>query len=642
VNATRETAKPQSITTAFRRNDAAMNEIEACANPLLLGWVGEWLDFARDKNTKGVITYRHAYDSLKACPITFQHPSQLQQLRGFGPKLCERLTQKLKEHCESNGLPMPKVPRKKKVAIPGQEGADDEDVSVQAPKKQRKKKPYVPAYRSGAYAIIMALATLDEGLSASNGMTKTHIVEIGQPLCDSSFSAPSDPTKFYTAWNSIKTLLEKDLVQEKGRPLRRYALTDEGWEVANRIKAAGEPGQLAAQRRQPEQAAEGRAPEVDNPGQARSGNSVSRNAFLLSDDDVDIFTGDNMTTHRQRPRSPSADPVARKQLSEFYNIVSDGPEISEDSALPTVSPINLRPYSFTVELLLDVREVRAKSDRDYMQDELRKLGVKPIMRSLDLGDAQWVAKPHDPSVLGSLGAEGEEVVLDYIVERKRLDDLVASIKDGRFHEQKFRLRRSGVRNVIYLVEEISMDSLQLHRIEDSITSAMAQVQVVNGYFLKRTQKMDDTIRYLARMTKMLKKMYEGRTLSVIPASVLTSQNYLPLLQHLRQHNPDRGYYISYPAFASLASKSDMLTLRDVFLKMLMTTKGVTGEKAIEIQKRWKTPYDFVKAYEACGSGETAKKRKRDMVATELRHVVAPRKKIGRALSERIAEVWGDA
>lgn len=30
---------------------------ERCANPVLLGWVKEWLDFAKERNTKGVTTY---------------------------------------------------------------------------------------------------------------------------------------------------------------------------------------------------------------------------------------------------------------------------------------------------------------------------------------------------------------------------------------------------------------------------------------------------------------------------------------------------------------------------------------------------------------------------------------------------------
>jgi len=45
-----------------------------------------------------------------------------------------------------------------------------------------------------------------------------------------------------------------------------------------------------------------------------------------------------------------------------------------------------------------------------------------------------------------------EVVLDYVLERKGMDDYSRSIIDGRYYEQKFRLKRSGVGQVIYLVE----------------------------------------------------------------------------------------------------------------------------------------------------------------------------------------------
>src|SRR5207249_1169741 len=58
------------------------------------------------------LRYKKAYDSLKACPLRFNHPSEAQQLHGLGPKLCERLTEKLKRHCSQNGLPMPEPPHK--------------------------------------------------------------------------------------------------------------------------------------------------------------------------------------------------------------------------------------------------------------------------------------------------------------------------------------------------------------------------------------------------------------------------------------------------------------------------------------------------------------------------------------------------
>ena len=103
-------------------------------------------------------------------------------------------------------------------------------------KKTRKPKPYVPTLRSGPYGLVMGLSTLDE--DASTGLTKAELIELAQPYCDSSFTAPPDPTKFYTAWNSMKTLVQKDLVYEHGRPTRRYLLTEEGWETAKRIRNA--------------------------------------------------------------------------------------------------------------------------------------------------------------------------------------------------------------------------------------------------------------------------------------------------------------------------------------------------------------------------------------------------------------------
>ncbi|KAH7133680.1 ERCC4 domain-containing protein [Dactylonectria macrodidyma] len=589
-----------------------MDEPES-ANPQLLAWVKEWLDVARERNSKGFTTYKHAYDSLKACPITFEHPAQLQQLKGFGPKLCQRLEDQLKKHCQENGLPMPPHPRARKAGRNRQGDDDDgEEGSSRPAKKARKPKAYVPSFRSGAYALVIALSTQDE--DASSGMTKTDLIEVAQPHCDSSFTAPNDPTKFYTAWNSMKTLIQKELVYERGRPLKRYALTDEGWEVAKRIKETSQW-----------QAENGNETESQPPGRAST--------------NVD-------SNFESRIRSPSVElpePVsdAGPGPSSYQDLVSDGPAVEDDSGLPTFTPIRLLPGSFSVHLVLDVREVRAKTDRDYMQEELAKLGAKPIMRSMELGDAQWIAKCHDSTLLSRHGAEGDEVVLDWIVERKRLDDLIGSIKDGRFHEQKFRLKKSGTKKVIYIIEEITMDPQSIQRYEEAVQSAIASTQVVNGYFVKRTTKMDETIRYLAQMTTMLKRTYERKSLNVIPTRILTAQNYLPLFTHLREKQPSTGFYVTYPAFSSLASKSGTMTLRDVFLKMLMTTKGVTGERALEIQKRWKTPYDFVKAFEACGTGEQGIKRKRDMVFAKTNQLVG-RKKITKLLSQKIAEVWGNA
>lgn len=594
---------------------------EDSANPLLLSFVRKWYDEARERNSKGTTTYKHAYDSLKACPLSFDHPSQLQQLRGFGPKLCERLTVELQNYCDETGHTMPEHPlasKKRKGPGNGRTGAlaaaDDEDeeeaagLSAPPAKKVRKPKPYVPTYGSGAYAIMIALSSMPEDATAP-GMNKQDLIEAAQPHCRSSFTA-AEPGQFYTAWNSVKTLLQKELVYERGRPTKRYALTDEGWDVARRMQetvtTAG-PSRPAATERE--------------------SNATASRDPMRRQDSFTILAGE------------VPDPELLETKPNYDHIVSNGQVIVNDSSLPSFTPIILQPGSFTVHLVLDNREVRAKNDRDYMQEELSKKGITPITRAMELGDAQWVAKCKDPGLLRSMGAEGDEIVLDYIVERKRLDDLISSIKDRRFHEQKFRLRRSGVRNVTYVIEEISLDPSLASKYEEMVESAIASTQVVDGFVVKKTQRMDDTIRYLARMTEMLKKRYENMVLKVIPTRVITAQNYLPMLRHLRVTEPGTNYYISYPAFASLASKSEMLTLRDLFLKMLMCTRGVTGEKAIEMQKIWKTPNDFVKAFEECGAGPEGRKKMQDLVFNQLGNKVRS-KQIGKALSKKIAEIWG--
>jgi crossover junction endonuclease MUS81 len=72
----------------------------------------------------------------------------------------------------------------------------------------------------------------------------------------------------------------------------------------------------------------------------------------------------------------------------------------------------------------------------------------------------------------------------------------------------------------------------------------------------------------------------------------------------------------------------------------MCTRGITGEKALEMQKRWKTPVELVEAYEKCGDGDEGRKKKMALVSSAMGNLVG-RKKIARALSVKVSDVWGD-
>lgn len=67
-----------------------------------------------------------------------------------------------------------------------------------------------------------------------------------------------------------------------------------------------------------------------------------------------------------------------------------------------------------------------KTNIDKVTSELSSMNVAFEMRRLSVGDFAWICRDKN----------GRELMLPYILERKRLDDLSGSIQDGRFHEQK--------------------------------------------------------------------------------------------------------------------------------------------------------------------------------------------------------------
>lgn len=99
------------------------------------------------------------------------------------------------------------------------------------------------------------------------------------------------------------------------------------------------------------------------------------------------------------------------------------------TTFPSFDPIEIPACDYEVYLVLDTREVKDQKHRDFIADKLVKRGIKLLRKALALGDVTWVAKRK---------SDGELFALDYILERKRLDDLCGSIKDGRFHDQKVR------------------------------------------------------------------------------------------------------------------------------------------------------------------------------------------------------------
>jgi len=168
-----------------------------------------------------------------------------------------------------------------------------------------------------------------------------------------------------------------------------------------------------------------------------------------------------------------------------------------------------------VVLLLDRRE---HENNPSIERGLIQAGVRCELRVLQLGDMLWVARRRQlcsgASSSSSSSAsssskekekarkerEKQEVMLRYVIERKTVGDLAASIRDGRYKEQKGRMLGVGkeVDRAFYLVEGTFEQLNDVIR-PPALRTALATTQVIHGLPVLRTPSLDQTILLLLRM-----------------------------------------------------------------------------------------------------------------------------------------------
>jgi len=137
-------------------------------------------------------------------------------------------------------------------------------------------------------------------------------------------------------------------------------------------------------------------------------------------------------------------------------------------------------------------------ERELIQLIREKMGetehITILVESLHLGDIIF--------------CKDEQELL--IIERKSVADLAASIKDGRYQEQSYRL--DGIElhnhNIVYLIEgnmnRVTFDKLALY-------SSMFSLQYYKGFSVWRTFSIDETATILCNSIKYLAKSAATRT-----------------------------------------------------------------------------------------------------------------------------------
>ncbi|CAM4515995.1 unnamed protein product [Leuciscus chuanchicus] len=580
--------------------------LPSCPNPLFLQWLTELRDSAKEKGLKTQYVYQKAINSLKKYPLPLKNGKEAKILQNFGDGICKILDERLQKHYRENGSDasiqltshISKKASSKQMDEPQKKLSRNLGEHMKRPqiegikeKGTRKRREYVPQKRSGGYAVLLTLYRHTQMPGSKGFMFRNELQTEAQPLCDKSFTVPDLGCK-YTAWSSVSTLIQKDLLVKTHNPAR-YSLTDQGLALAERLDSeeTGMTKEHVEQRSEEEISHDG--PDVVD---------------LTLEEEEEQKEKESRCVQAFASSKSSARPTTALSVNQARGLLSESDAKGESQTLETGRTAmgwHLPPGSYDIVLCVDFIETTGGSSgrKQELAKELQRNAVTFDIRKLNVGDFLWVAREKVTPVPGQLRPPvAKELVLDYIIERKRMDDLCGSIIDGRFREQKFRLKRCGLRKPIYLVEECGSTAAHLSLPESTLQQAIVNTQVVDGFFVKRVQDVKESAAYLTIMTRYLQKLYQNCTLFCRSRE----------LEGDREDDMENTANLScslmaFTEFNFGAVKNKCQTVREVFARQLMQISGVSGDKAAAVLEHYSTVSSLLQAYDQC-SNESEKEK----------------------------------
>ncbi|XP_011091811.1 crossover junction endonuclease MUS81 isoform X1 [Sesamum indicum] len=219
---------------------------------------------------------------------------------------------------------------------------------------------------------------------------------------------------------------------------------------------------------------------------------------------------------------------------------------------------------YEVVLILDNREqfaTQGSRSRKIIENICSQFQIQIEVRRLPVGDGIWVARH---KYLGS------EYVLDFIVERKKVEDLRHSIRDNRYRDQKMRLVRCGLKKMIYLVEGDPNSS----EAAESIKTACFTTEILEGFDVQRTSGLADTLKKYGYLTRSINQYYK---------SLDSEQKFA-------------GVCPPFDEFIRTCEELDKMTVSDVFAVQLMQVPQVTEDIALAVLDMYPTLLSLARAY----------------------------------------------
>lgn len=260
----------------FRVRTQTVRPRKPCANPIFESWIMEWKEDAEEKNSKMKFVYAKALQSLRKYPLSLPSGKHCSILENFGSHMCKMIenrmvkenmiptddlqgvvdledeapstsktSRRVKASKVATGKEQTKKSKVTEVVLSDDEMEEATVIEKEKPKKKQGKQ-YIPAFRSGAYALLIALYKRENEPDYRGYMTKGELLHEAQKYCDSSLTKPDTAkNSHYTAWTSMKGLVSKELIFKRGNP-SQFFLTPDGRALAQKLVSAETGGAVAS------------------------------------------------------------------------------------------------------------------------------------------------------------------------------------------------------------------------------------------------------------------------------------------------------------------------------------------------------------------------------------------------------------
>jgi ERCC4-type nuclease len=191
-----------------------------------------------------------------------------------------------------------------------------------------------------------------------------------------------------------------------------------------------------------------------------------------------------------------------------------------------------------------------------------------------------------------------------IIERKSVNDLLSSIKDGRYEEQSYRL--NGVNhhnhNIVYLIEG---DVNRINRFKDgqveklTAYSAMFSLNYYKGFSVFRSFSLDETANIICNMAYKI-----GKDLTKKPYFENKSQIEIPTNESIESDTNDSDdIQVTDKDYVGVVKKvkKDNITPDNIGEIMLCQIPGISSVTALAVMEKYKSIPNLIKELETNNS-----------------------------------------